>query len=88
MGKILMSRQELGEMRENVSHDISKYDVEALMTCFALAEHCLYGFGAKRIARSLQYIDGLMDDVIRGKATIEDYKKELEDETGVSIKSD
>lgn len=80
-----MSRDKLKEMKNQVSDDVSQYSVEALMTCFALAEHRLYGFGKKRIFRSLQYIDELMGTIIRDEATMETYKEELEKETGVKI---
>lgn len=59
-GKILMSREEIGEMKQKVSNNVSSYNVESLMIRFALAEHRLYGFWQKRIMRSLQYIDNLM----------------------------
>lgn len=81
-----MTYQELGAMKEKIRNDISHYNVEALMTCFALAEHRLYGFGYKRMMRSLNYIDELMGNIMNDTATMEDYKKELEEETGVIIK--
>ena len=81
-----MTYQEIGAMKEKIRNDISHYNVEALMTCFALAEHRLYGFGYKRMMRSLNYIDKLMGDIMNDTATMEDYKKELEEETGVIIK--
>lgn len=81
-----MTYQELGEMKDKIRKDISGYNVESLMTCFALAEHRLYGFGQKRIMRSLQYIDELMGYIMDDSATMEDFKKELEDETGVIVK--
>lgn len=87
-GKILMSREEIGVMKQKVSNNVSSYNVESLMTCFALAEHRLYGFGQKRIMRSLQYIDNLMGAILNDEATMEDYMKELKDETGVVIKCD
>ena len=80
--KILMTRKDIAEMKKETSN----YNVEALMTCFALAGRRLHGYGHKRIMRELQYIDELMGEVIDGDVTIEDYKKELEDETGVVIK--
>lgn len=84
-GKIALSRKEIKELKETVTHDASAYSVEALMTCYALALRRLYGFGYKRILRSLQAIDGLMEDVNNDTATIEVYKKILEDETGIII---
>lgn len=61
------------------------FDVDALMTCFALAEHKLYGFGRKRITKSIVYINDLMDDILTDKATIDDYKRELEEKAKVRI---
>lgn len=84
--EITMTRQELAEMRDKLSQNVLNYNVEALMTCFALAEHRLYGFGKTRILRSLQYIDDLMGEVNDGKTSIEDFKRELEEETNVMIK--
>ena len=81
---VLMGKDELHAMRKNIVDRTSKYDVEALMTCFALAEHRLYGFGATRIMRSLEYI--LMGDVLNDSKTMEDYKRELEEEVGVAIR--
>lgn len=85
-GSLSISREELSEMKRKASSDASKFNVEALMTCFALAEHRLYGFGQKRIFRSLQYIDELMGKILDDTANIEDYKRELEDEASVKIK--
>jgi hypothetical protein len=85
-GKLVLSPQELAYIKEDVTATAAMYDTEMLMTCFALAERRLLGFGKKRILRSLRYIDGLMDGILDGTATIEDYKKELENEAHVAIK--
>ena len=84
--KVVMTRQEVGKLKNDLMDDISKYNVEALMTCFALTEHRLYRFGHKRILRTLQYIDDLMSAVNDGETTIEAYKRELEEEASVIIK--
>ena len=83
-----MSRSELKKIEAVARDEVSKYNVEALMTCFALAEHRLYKFGRKRCLRSLQYIDELMGAINNDEATIEDYKKELESEIELTIKCD
>lgn len=85
--KVVMTREEVGKLKNDLMEDISKYNVDALMTCFGLAEHRLYGFGHKRILRTLQYIDDLMSAVNAGETTIEQYKEELKEEVGVVIKS-
>lgn len=87
-GKTYMSRDEINRLKEEIAATASEYNVENLMTCFALAEHRLYGFGQKRILRTLQYIDELMGPIADGTATIEDYKEELEREGNVVIRCD
>lgn len=83
--KIVMTREELRQFREQIVNDTLEYNVEALFTCFALAQRELYGFGTKRISRTLQYVDDLMGDVLNDKTTVEELKKKLESETGISI---
>lgn len=83
--KILLDRSDITEIKRKASHETSRYDTEALMACFALTEHRLYGFGTKRIMRSLQYINDLMNNILTGDAVMEDYIKELEKETGILI---
>lgn len=72
-------------VKKEVMDGLSEYYITALMTCFALSEHRLYGHGKKRINRSLEYIEDLMTDVMKGNATVDDYRKQLEEETGVRI---
>jgi hypothetical protein len=85
-GKVLLSHSEINEIRRTASNDGSVYGVEALMTCYALALRRLYKFGRKRINRSLNYINDLMDDILEDRATMEDFKQILEDETGIIIR--
>ena len=84
--KVLIDKKDLADMRSDIVDAVGKYDVEAMMTCFALAEHRLFGFGGTRIMRSLQYIDELMGNILSGSKTVEDYKRELIDETGIAIR--
>lgn len=74
-----MNREKENSYYQKKSFKTSNFDVEALMTCFALAEHRLYGFGKKRIKRSWSCIEALMDDILNDNATLDDYKKELDD---------
>lgn len=87
-GKISLSPKDISALKQNVTKDATSYSAEALMTCFALAQHRLYGFGKKRILKTLHYIDCMMGSVLEGSITIEDYKKQLEDETGVIVRCD
>ena len=87
-GKILMSTQDINKMKRDIVQDVADFKVEALMTCFALANHRLYGHGPQRTMRTLQYIDELMGPISTGEKTVDDYRKELEEEAKVVIKCD
>lgn len=84
-GKIMLSKQDLNTIRDEESTRVSNFSVEALMTCFALAEHRVYKFGTKRALRTLKYVDELMADITNETKTIDDYKKILEDEIHLKI---
>lgn len=83
--KILMGRDELRKMKEEISYEASEYNTENLLTCFALTL-VRQGFDEDDIANSMRYLDGLMDDILSGKSTTEDYVKELEEKTGIIIR--
>lgn len=83
--KILMGRDELRKMKEEISYEASEYNTENLLTCFALTL-VRKGFDEDDIADSMRYLDGLMDDILSGKSTMEDYVKELEEKTGIIIR--
>ena len=85
-GKILMSKQDLGKMQDSIRQDISNFNVEAILTCLALALHRKFKFGPKRIMRVLNYIDELMGGVVDDIYTVDDYKQQLKEEAGVVIK--
>lgn len=55
------------------------------MMCFALTLS-RKGYTHEDIIDNLQYINYLMDDILSGKHTMEEYSKELEDSTGIIIK--
>ena len=84
--KVLLTREDINKMKEDITYEAAGYHAEALMTCFALSLKRLYGFGPKRIGNVLEYIDGLMSGLLDDSASIEQYKKELENETGVIVK--
>ena len=84
-GKVLMSQHDINELRRSIVEDVADFRTEALMTCFALANRRLYGHGTQRTLRTLQYIDELMGHINTGEKTIDDYKRELEDEINVRV---
>lgn len=85
-GKILMTPHDINEMKRNIVEDVADFKTEALLTCFALANHRLYGHGTKRTLRTLQYIDELMGPLLTGEKTIDDYKREAEEEVHISVR--
>lgn len=86
--QVTLSRAELNQIKQDISNRASAYGTESLMTCFALAQHRLYGFGYKRIFRTLEYIDELMSDILSGEKDMDEYIEELKDETGIVITCD
>lgn len=85
--KQLIGRDELLEMRQKECDRTSENTTELLMTCFALAEHRLHGFGKQRLLKSLTYVDELMGQYVEGKVSVEELKQQLKDETGIVIKA-
>lgn len=87
--KILMRPEDIAAMKAKITEDVTEnfgsYSTEALMTCFALANHRLYGHGWKRTMRTLQYIDEMMGPIADGTKTVHDLRKELEDEVGFKV---
>lgn len=83
--EVRLTREEMNKIKERISDDVSITSVDILMTCFALAEHRLYGFGKKRIKRTIDYIDDLVEGIVNGDSTIDEYKKELKEEADVTI---
>lgn len=87
--KILMRPEDIKEMKAKLTESITErfgcYSTETLFTCFALANHRLYGHGWQRTMRTLSYVDELMGPIVDGTKTVEDYKKELKDEVGFVV---
>lgn len=83
---VTMSQDDIRRMKEKIREETQQYDVISLLTCVALAEHRVYGFGNKRILRTLEYVDRLMNDISKGEVTIDDYRKQLEEETRIVIR--
>jgi hypothetical protein len=82
---VTLSKNELNSIKEQISDRASITTVDILMVCFALAEHRVHKFGKKRIKKTIDYIDSLVEMIVNGEATIEDYKRELKEETNVTI---
>lgn len=77
--KILLSRKELGLWKASVEQRTADYNVEALMTCFAMALHQEHMYSQEEIMEIFYKIDDLMGAVINEEKTIEDYKAEMRD---------
>ena len=88
------AERRLAEKRERkTSTDVKRavtntrnFDIEALMVCFALTEHRLHGFGRKRLTQTINYVSELMDDILKDRATIDDYKRILEEKAKIKIR--
>lgn len=84
-GKVLMTPHDIREMKRNIIQDVTDYKVEAMMTCFALANATLWNHDAEQIIQTMQYLDDMMGEIYDGTITIEELKKLAEDRIGVAI---
>lgn len=73
-------------VEQKIKNETRQQDIDFLMTCFALAEHRIHGFGRKRITKTVEYVCSLMDDILEDKATIDDYKRILEEKAKVRLR--
>ena len=87
--KVLMTPADIARMKAKLTEDITEnfgsYSTEALMTCFALVNHRLYGHGWRRTMRILQAIDEMMGPIGDGTKTVQELKQELEEEVGFKV---
>lgn len=87
--KILMRPADIAAMKEKITADVTEnfgsYSTEAMMTCFALVNHRLYGHGWKRTMRTLEEIDKMMGPIADGTKTVHDLRRELEEEVGFKV---
>ena len=87
--KILMRPEDIKAMKEKITADVTEnfgsYRTEAMLTCFALVNHRLYGHGWKRTMKTLAAIDEMMGPIADGTKTVHDLRKELEDEVGFKV---
>lgn len=82
------SRSKSNAIVESLIHDVTEHNTRIFLTCLGLTLHDEYGFGKKRIMRTLEHIDHLTNDILTEKATIEELEERLHKETGVSITFD
>lgn len=86
-GTIRISPEELTRIKKDITYKASGYNTEALMTCFALAMS-RKGMPDDDIIECLRYIDGLMNDILEDRKTMDDYFAELEEKTGLVVRSE
>lgn len=84
-GQILIDPYDVWERKRKAVDGALQFNAELLMTCIGIAEHRLYGFGQKRVLRTLSYIDDLMGMVNDGYLTVDELKEQLREETNVKI---
>ena len=84
-GKIALRPDEIRRMKNDVVDQVSTYDVEVLLTCFAQVLHDEYGWGRIRVLRALEAVDKTFGRVLAGSLTIPQMQQRLQDEVGVRI---
>ncbi len=72
---------QLRTYKERITSEQARFNTELLLTSFALCQHRVFGFGRKRILRSLQY----MDEMVGSGLDLDVLRQELRDEVGIDI---
>lgn len=86
--RIVLSQDEIRQMKRDIADKIVKFDVDTLFTCFAQALHTEYGWGYRRIFRVLHSVDEMFGKVLNNTLSVADMQERLEREVGIRIKSD
>lgn len=89
-GKVYTSPAEIKKLKHEISHDVSKFDTEILMTCFAQALRNVTKkeWGYVRIMRVLAECDRLFGEVLEGNLDDVQMRQNLKDEIGLVINCD
>ena len=89
---IVLSQAQLNKLKDDIRKEVvdelSKYDVEIMLTCFATVLRNQYSWGHKRIFRVLNGVDELFGKVLDGELSDEDMRQQLLDEVGIRIQCD
>lgn len=72
--------------KSQIRKETRNFDAELLMTCFALANHRLWGHDRDEVMKSLRYTNDLMDEILNGVSNLNTFKRELQNEVGVNIR--
>ena len=87
-GKIALRPDQIRKIKRDTADTVARYDVDALMTCFAQVLHTEYGWGSTRVLRALNAVDDMFGKVLNDGLSIDDMKRQLEDELGIRVQSE
>lgn len=89
---LVLTQSELNKIKQQVRKEtvdeLSKFDVEVMLTCFAMVLRRKYKWGYKRIFRALSGVDELFGLVLDGELSDVEMRQQLEDECGIKIRCD
>ena len=83
--KILLSNENIIEMKRNVRKQTSDYATNVLLNCFALSLNEVYGFGRKRIHRMLKHVEHNLCEIANNNLTVVDCEQMVFEKTGMRI---
>ena len=87
-GRIALRPDEIRRMKRETADQISTFDVEVMLTCFAQVLHDQYGWGRVRVLRAMHAVDDTFGRILNGELSVDDMQKRLQDEVGLRIKCD
>lgn len=85
-GTVRMNHAEISKMKNDIIKDVSSFNTERLLTCFALTLYRKFDFDADKISEAIGYLDWLMNEINEDRATMNDYIRELEEEANIIVR--
>ena len=86
--KVYLSPKDIRDMKREITSMAVKYDVEVLLTCFAYVMHKELNLEQEQILNALASVDTVFGKVLSEEYSIDEMKKDLEDEVGVVVRTD
>ena len=85
--KILLTPRELRQIKTDVADQVSKFTVDALLTCFAQVLYSDFQWEYDDIIGALTAVDDTFGRVLRNELSVKGMQKQLEEDLNLRIVS-
>lgn len=84
-GKILLSYEELANIKEESRIQGRLEAIETITVCCALAERRAHKFGHKRVNKTVEALKDILQEVLEQNLTIKDLKAEAKEQLDIEF---